>query len=62
MDVIDLAKLLLWDFLEMQRLITLTSLQYLLRFAPTLDNLKIFNGHEIPRFYRTVIDCNTEIF
>ena len=25
----------------------MTSLEYLLNFAPTLDNLKVFNGHEI---------------
>lgn len=26
------------------------SLQYLLNFAPTLENLKCFNGHEIGQF------------
>ena len=34
-------------------------LQYLLKFAPTLDNLNVVNGHEIRGFYSTLINCSS---
>ena len=40
----------------------ITSLQYLLNFAPALGNLKYFNGLENRAFYSTLINCSTETF
>ena len=41
---------------------SMTSLQHLLNFAPTVDNSKVFNGHETQGFYSTLINCSNEIF
>ena len=40
----------------------ITSLQYLLNFAPSLGNLKYFSGQENRAFYSTLINCSTETF
>ena len=40
----------------------ITSLQYLLKFAPSLGNLKYFSGRENRAFYSTLINCSTETF
>ena len=37
----------------------ITSLQYLLNFAPSLGNLKYFSGQENWAFYSTLINCST---
>ena len=40
----------------------ITSLQYLLNFAPSSGNLKYFSGQENRAFYSTLINCSTETF
>ena len=40
----------------------ITSLQYLLNFAPSLGNLKYFRGQKNRAFYSTLINCSTETF
>ena len=40
----------------------ITSLQYLLNFAPSLSNLKYFRGQKNRAFYSTLINCSTETF
>ena len=40
----------------------ITSLQYLLNFAPSLGNLKYFRGQKNWAFYSTLINCSTETF
>ena len=40
----------------------ITSLQYLLNFAPSLGNLKYFSEQENRAFYSTLINCSTQNF
>ena len=40
----------------------ITSLQYLLNFAPSLGNLKYFRGQKNRAFYSTLINCSTKSF
>ena len=41
---------------------SMTSLQFLLNFSPTLDNFKHFQWTRNWRFCRTMIDCSTDVF